>query len=195
MTEGFAVHDQGRSAKEPPALSIVYKPAQKIKNLTHSSLPCRPVPPTPRARALRRRPQPLPHRPRPCPGRSRPRRPRPRLGRARPDPASATPAPSRPGRSLPHQLDPASATPAPVPPRPGRARPRPSRPRPPLLPDRAHASPGRSRPCLGALVRHYFPGIVTHVGKDEPTYMWAHYESATMPPQATWQLSSFRSFG
>lgn len=31
---------------------------------------------------------------------------------------------------------------------------------------------------LGALVRHYFPGIVTHAGKDEPAYTWAHYESA-----------------
>jgi len=31
---------------------------------------------------------------------------------------------------------------------------------------------------LGSLVRHYFPGIVTHAGKNEPTYMWAHYESA-----------------
>ena len=30
---------------------------------------------------------------------------------------------------------------------------------------------------LGALVKHYFPSIVTHAGKDEPSYTWAHYES------------------
>ncbi|XP_021303711.1 uncharacterized protein LOC110430379 [Sorghum bicolor] len=151
-----------------------HKPAEK--NLTHSTTaPPHPAHTRARAHALRRRPQlaadpvPAPTSPRPRP---RPRRPVPAVpARGGPDLASAAPAPPCPDRAHPCRLRPRlgrarggaapsrprrpePASDAPASSRPGRAR---AGPPPPLLPDRARAIPGRSRPTSAPTVDRSTP--------------------------------------